>query len=115
MKRKISLGAWFRPIFAFLVLLRFLRGTPFDIFGHAKVRRVERALIEEYRAVVDELLEGLTPLRKELAVEIANLPDLVRGYEDIKLRNVVLYRDRVATLITKYCGREESVSTAALG
>ena len=56
MRRKISLGPWFRPAFATLVAMRRLRGTAFDPFGRTEVRREERALIGEYREVVDTLL-----------------------------------------------------------
>ena len=35
------------------------------------------------------------------AVEIARLPDLVRGYENIKLANVALYRARLKELQTE--------------
>src|SRR5690606_2293347 len=44
LRRKLSLGRWFRPVLALLAALRRLRGTPFDPFGHTHVRRVEREL-----------------------------------------------------------------------
>ena len=62
-----------------------LRGTRLDLFGLAKVRRVERALPGEYRALVARALERLTPVTHGMVAEIAELPDVVRGYEDIKL------------------------------
>ena len=71
--------------------LRRLRGTPFDPFGRSEVRKVERALIEEYRGMVLRALSSADP---DTAAEIAALPDLVRGYESIKLRNVERFRER---------------------
>jgi indolepyruvate ferredoxin oxidoreductase len=106
MRRKISLGAWFRVVFRVLVSLRRLRGTPFDPFGRARVRKVERALIDEYLGTVDELLAGLTDGNHALAVEIAELPDLVRGYEDVKLASVETYRQRTADALRRL--REQS-------
>jgi indolepyruvate ferredoxin oxidoreductase len=106
MRRKISLGAWFRVVFHVLVSLRRLRGTPFDPFGRARVRKVERALIDEYLGTVDELLAGLTVANHALAVEIAELPDLVRGYEDVKLASVETYRQRTAEELRRL--REQS-------
>ncbi|MQA86612.1 MAG: indolepyruvate ferredoxin oxidoreductase family protein [Streptosporangiales bacterium] len=98
MKKKITLGPWFGPVFRVLRALRRLRGTPLDAFGYARVRRVERELIREYREVVDELVRRLSPDNHALAVEIAELPDLVRGYEQVKLTNVELYRERLREL-----------------
>jgi indolepyruvate ferredoxin oxidoreductase len=102
LKHKISLGPWFRPAFTTLVAMRRLRGTPLDPFGHTEVRRTERALIAEYRAVIEQLLAGLTPGNHDLAVRIAALPDLVRGYEDIKLATVRTYREKLAGLRAEF-------------
>ncbi|MET9992830.1 indolepyruvate ferredoxin oxidoreductase family protein [Streptomyces mutabilis] len=95
MREKISLGSWSRPVFRGLYALRGLRGTRWDPFGHAHVRRVERALITEYRETIERLLPELDVTTVEGAVELAALPDLVRGYEDVKLSKVAVYRDRL--------------------
>jgi indolepyruvate ferredoxin oxidoreductase len=85
-------------VFRLLVALRRVRGTPLDVFGRAAVRRVERELIVQYRHAVERLLDVVEPDTLPLAVEIANLPDEVRGYEDVKLRNVARYRERLGSL-----------------
>ncbi|MDQ0779899.1 indolepyruvate ferredoxin oxidoreductase [Streptomyces aurantiacus] len=92
MRGKISLGPWFKPVFRLLVTLRKVRGTPFDPFGRSKVRKVERELIAEYREVINESLTALRPESAEVVVRMATLPDLIRGYEAIKLENVAKYR-----------------------
>ncbi|HEV8674249.1 MAG TPA: indolepyruvate ferredoxin oxidoreductase family protein [Methylomirabilota bacterium] len=97
-RRKLSLGRWVEGVFRCLVALRRLRGTPFDPFGYAAVRRVERALVGEYRAMVERAVAELSPLTHERAVGIARLPDLVRGYEAIKLRNVERFRAEARAL-----------------
>jgi indolepyruvate ferredoxin oxidoreductase len=102
LKHKVSLGPWFRPAFATLVAMRRLRGTRLDPFGYTEVRRTERALIAEYREVVEALRAGLTAGNLDLAVEIAALPDMVRGYEDIKLANVRAYREKLAELRAQF-------------
>ncbi len=104
MRGKISLGPWFRPAFRSLVAMRRLRGTPFDPFGRTEVRRLERALVAEYRDVITRLTDGLTADNHALAVEIAGLPDMVRGYEEIKLRNAGAYRERMAELVAEFTG-----------
>jgi indolepyruvate ferredoxin oxidoreductase len=95
MRRKIALGRTARPAFTVLRAMRRLRGTKLDLFGYAHLRRVERELITEYVRVVARLSGG----RPELAMEIAALPEMVRGYEDIKLESVDRYRARLTELL----------------
>jgi indolepyruvate ferredoxin oxidoreductase len=98
MKKKIKLGRWFDGAFRVLVAMRGLRGKALDPFGRATVRRVERELIGEYRALLDKALVGLSPESHARAVKLANLPDVIRGYEDVKLRNVEKFREEVRAL-----------------
>jgi len=98
LKRKVALGPWFVPAFRVLRAMHSLRGTPMDPFGRTRVRVVERELIEEYLGLVDHLLARLSPATAALAVQLAELPDGVRGYEDTKLRNVESYRQSLAEL-----------------
>jgi len=98
MKRKIKLGTWFDGAFWLLSRMKGLRGTALDPFGRAEVRRVERALIGEYRALIENALAGLSETTYERAVKLAGLPDLIRGYEDIKLRNVRRFREEARVL-----------------
>jgi indolepyruvate ferredoxin oxidoreductase len=102
LKHKVSLGPWFRPAFATLVAMRRLRGTALDPFGYTEVRRTERALITEYREVIDQLLAGLTSGNHDLAVQVAALPDVIRGYENIKLATVVTYHEKLAELRAEF-------------
>ena len=98
MQRKLKLGPWFRPAFRLLRTAKVVRGTRLDPFGYTRVRRIERELIDEYTVTIDDLLGQLSTETYQRAVEIARLPDLVRGYEHIKLANVALYRARVKEL-----------------
>jgi indolepyruvate ferredoxin oxidoreductase len=98
MQRKLALGRWFTPVLRALRHGRRLRGTPFDPFGHTRVRRVERALPGEYLALVELALANLTDDTLEPALEVAALPELVRGYEEIKLAGVERFRARGAEL-----------------
>ena len=99
MRRKIGLGPWATPAFRVLRTMRRLRGTRLDPFGLAHVRRVERELVAEYREVLDGLLADLAPETHARAIEVAGLPDLVRGYEDIKLESVARYREQLARAV----------------
>jgi indolepyruvate ferredoxin oxidoreductase len=98
MKRKLKLGTWFDGAFKMLYALRGLRGGALDIFGRAEVRRVERALIDEYRGLIEKALAGLSFDSYDRAVKLAALPDAIRGYEEIKLRNVAKFREHVKAL-----------------
>jgi indolepyruvate ferredoxin oxidoreductase len=98
LKRKLRLGLWFTPALKALRRMRVIRGTPVDLFGHAKVRRVERQLIGEYRQVIESLLADLKAENHAIATQIAALPDLIRGYEDIKLASVADFRAKVQEL-----------------
>jgi indolepyruvate ferredoxin oxidoreductase len=106
MKRKLRLGPSARPLLYALRGARRLRGTPLDVFGLAEVRRVERALVGEYRDTVDRALAQLTPQSAERVRAIAELPDVVRGYEDIKLAGVAEFRRRSLELIAELEGPE---------
>ena len=65
-----------------------------DPFGRTRVRVAERELIEEYLGLIGRLSPATAPL----AVELAGLPDGVRGYEDVKMRNIESYRQSLAEL-----------------
>ncbi|HEX3962223.1 MAG TPA: indolepyruvate ferredoxin oxidoreductase family protein [Trebonia sp.] len=115
MHRKISLGPWARPALRVLIAMRRLRGTPLDPFGRTGVRRLERALISEYRDLVTRILDGLTSGNLTTAVELAGLPDMIRGYEEVKLRSVGVYRERLAALAAEFpaAGRAGGAGAAA--
>jgi indolepyruvate ferredoxin oxidoreductase len=97
-KKKIKFGTWFDSAFKLLYAMRGVRGGALDVFGRAEVRRVERALIGEYRALIEKALAGLSPDSYDRAVKLAALPDVIRGYEDIKLGNVAKFREQVKAL-----------------
>lgn len=102
MRSKLRLGRSFAPAFHVLRAMRRLRGTPFDLFGYTGVRRLERELIDEYIATLRTLTGALTPLNHATAVAIAELPDGIRGYEQIKLDNVARYRSQVDSLLEEF-------------
>jgi indolepyruvate ferredoxin oxidoreductase len=115
LKRKLKLGRWFVPAFRMLYRMRRLRGRRLDLFGRAEVRRVERDLIHEYRALVDEALELLTPETHGTALELLELPDVIRGYEEIKLRNVVLFRKRADAILKRLRAGKPAPEIVKLG
>jgi indolepyruvate ferredoxin oxidoreductase len=97
-KKKIGLGPRSHVSLRVLAKGKRLRGTVFDPFGYAHVRRVERSLLAEYENIVSRLAAELDIANYDRAVTIAALPDMVRGYEDIKLASVEGYRVRLREL-----------------
>src|SRR5205809_70615 len=86
--KKRAFGAWMMPVFRTLAKLRFLRGTPFDIFGYSPDRKLERDLIVGYEKDVATVLGLLSPLTHDTAVELLSLPDRIRGYGPVKEKAV---------------------------
>jgi indolepyruvate ferredoxin oxidoreductase len=88
--------------FKLLKHFKVLRGTPLDIFGNTKEREMERALIGEYVASIDEVLAKLNADNHARALEIANLPDAIKGFGHVKARNVAAVRGKWDGLMVKW-------------
>lgn len=100
MNKKISLGAQaVRPAFHVLHALRRVRGTKLDLFGRGLVRTTERQLIDEYRSTMERAMTTLSPGNASEVDRLANLPDMIRGYEEVKMRNVEEYRSLLAATL----------------
>ncbi|WP_422099887.1 DUF6537 domain-containing protein, partial [Variovorax sp.] len=88
--------------FRLLARLKGLRGTAFDVFGRTEERKIERALIGEYRASIDEVIGALRADNHALALEIATLPEQIRGYGHVKERNLEAARIRWNELLARW-------------
>jgi len=99
---KAEYGSWMWKAFGLLARLKKLRGTKFDVFGYSAERRMERALAEEYRATVLSLLDRLNQDNVALAVQIAALPEKVRGFGHVKEKAVQQYREERKALLDKF-------------
>jgi indolepyruvate ferredoxin oxidoreductase len=86
--KKMSFGPWILRAFAVLAKFRFLRGTPLDPFGYTAERRTERRLVSEYEQLLDELCGHLTPDNHRIAVELAMIPEKIRGFGPVKQRHL---------------------------
>lgn len=99
--RKLKFGAWSRPMFRLLHAARGLRGSVLDIFGATRHRRLERALFDWYRELLHHTLDRLDAESAPLVVEVAKLPDSIRGYEDVKERAIATAKTRAAQLLSR--------------
>ncbi|HUA55378.1 MAG TPA: DUF6537 domain-containing protein, partial [Candidatus Sulfotelmatobacter sp.] len=85
---KRGYGPWMLRAFGLLARFKRLRGGVFDPFGYSAERRMERALIVAYERQIDRVLARLTPANHATAVEIASVPEHIRGYGHVKQRHV---------------------------
>jgi indolepyruvate ferredoxin oxidoreductase len=100
--RKMRFGPWMLPVFRLLASLRGLRGTALDVFGYTAERRMERALIAEYERTVASLLESLSPGNHALAVQIAALPEEIRGFGHLKAKSAEVTRAKREALLAEF-------------
>jgi indolepyruvate ferredoxin oxidoreductase len=97
--RKLTLGAWMRPALRVLALGKHLRGSRLDPFGHTHERRMERQLIQDYLALLEQVLPRTTADNAKLAGELLALPLQMRGFGHVKARNVQAAKSREAWLL----------------
>jgi indolepyruvate ferredoxin oxidoreductase len=100
--KKMEFGPWMLNVFRVLAPLKFLRGTPLDIFGYSAERRMERQLIGDYKKTVEGLLSGLTAANYDTAVEIASIPEHIRGYGHVKEKHLADAKKKEAELLAKF-------------
>ena len=100
--RKMTFGPWMFRAFKVLARLKGLRGTAFDIFGHTEERKTERKLIADYEAMLGEVLGKLTPDNHHVAVGLAAIPEKIRGFGHIKMRNLAAAKADEAALLEQF-------------
>jgi indolepyruvate ferredoxin oxidoreductase len=100
--RKSTYGPWMMTAFRLLAKMKGLRGTLFDVFGRTPERRMERQLITDYEALIDELLPRLAVHNHPIAVELASIPEHIRGYGHVKERHLKAAKAKEAELVAAY-------------
>ncbi len=100
--KKSTYGPWIFKAMAVLARFKGLRGTALDPFGYTAERKAERQLVADYIALVEEILDGLTPDNYALAVQLAEIPDTIRGYGHIREANLKTAKSRQADLLTRF-------------
>ena len=85
---KQPFGPWMHKVLGVLAGLKGLRGGALDFFGRTAERRMERQLIADYRACIEELLPRLSAANVAKAAEIARIPEEIRGFGHVKERHL---------------------------
>ena len=115
--KKREFGQWVIPAFRLLAKLQFLRGTPFDVFGHTEERRRERALIAQYRSNIEQALSVIATTRGGehygTAVKLAELPEGIRGYGHVRARGIEAACEQEKSLLEALKRRVISMKKAA--
>jgi len=99
---KKEYGPWMFKAFGLLAKLRFLRGGALDVFGYTAERKGERQLLADYERTTSQLLKDLDADKLGLAVEIASIPEHIRGYGHIKERHLHAAKQREAELLATW-------------
>jgi indolepyruvate ferredoxin oxidoreductase len=110
---KQEFGPWMMKAFGLLAKLKGLRGGALDVFGYTAERRMERALIGEYRQTVGALLAKLTADNLSSAVAIASIPEDIRGYGHVKERHLRAAKAKEAALLAAFDAPVGGASHAA--
>jgi indolepyruvate ferredoxin oxidoreductase len=82
--RKRTYGQWLMPALKLLACCRGLRGSWLDIFSYSEERQLERKLADDYVHLIDMMLPLLDAQRLPILLELAALPEQIRGYGHVK-------------------------------
>jgi len=99
--RKRAYGPWMLKAMAVLSKFKWLRGTALDPFGYSGERREERRLIAEYEATLDEIVDRLSAQTLAIAVDLASLPEHIRGFGPVKARHLAEVAERRTALLSR--------------
>jgi indolepyruvate ferredoxin oxidoreductase len=97
--RKMTFGPWVLPMLRFLAKHKNKRGTWMDVFGYTSERRLERRMIGDFEADLDEIERRLSPESHRAAVALAVLPEEIRGFGHVKHRNYEAAMKKRETLL----------------
>jgi indolepyruvate ferredoxin oxidoreductase len=111
--RKMTFGPWIFSVFGVLAKLKFLRGTAFDIFGYTDERKIERRLVSDYEALLNEVFAKLTPENHHLAVGLAAIPEKIRGFGHVKQRQLATAKADEAALLEQFRSQPTPLLKAA--
>jgi len=111
--RKSEYGPWVIGVFRLLSKLRRLRGSPLDIFGYTRERRAERALIQDYCAGIEALLPRLHKGNLAVAVEIAKVPDRIRGFGHVRAASLSVADELRQRLLRDFDARTGAAAASA--
>lgn len=102
-------GQWILKVFPLLAKFKFLRSTAFDVFSYSQERKQERGLISSFELAVEQLSTGLNEDNFGTALQIALLPEIVRGYGHVKGKSIRQFDERLGSLLREFHRNERKV------
>ena len=110
---KTTFGPWMMSAYRLLSSLKFLRGGALDIFGKTAERKQERQLLADYEKLLDELEAGMTETSHALAVQLASIPEKIRGFGHVKESHIEKAKTEEAKLLAKFRTPQKPLPVAA--
>jgi indolepyruvate ferredoxin oxidoreductase len=100
--RKKVFGPWMMAAFGVLAKFKGLRGTALDVFGYTAERKMERQLIADYEALVNDIIANVNEANYQTAVDLASVPEHIRGFGHVKHEHFVEAKKRWDELLVKF-------------
>ncbi|MGL1831998.1 indolepyruvate ferredoxin oxidoreductase family protein [Rhodocyclaceae bacterium SMB388] len=104
--KKKAYGPWMLKAMRMLAKFRHLRGSMLDPFARSHDRKLDRELIADYERVVEEIIGGLERANHETAIELAAIPEQIRGFGHVRERYLAGARKRQAVLLDAFRRKE---------
>jgi indolepyruvate ferredoxin oxidoreductase len=111
---KKQFGPWMMKAFRFLASRKGLRGTALDVFKNTEERRMEQQLKVDYRKLIEEIVAKLAPHNHALAVQLAQIPEEIRGYGHVKERHFKAAKEKEAKLKADFDVAKPIISIASV-
>jgi indolepyruvate ferredoxin oxidoreductase len=111
--QKQKFGPFILTSFKVLKHLKVLRGTPLDVFGYTEERRTERELIQQYTASLEMVIAKLDTSNHALALELARIPEQIKGFGHVKARHLAAARQKWAAMKVQWSAQHEGDKPAA--
>lgn len=118
--KKRQYGQWMIKAMRVLARMRFLRGSVLDIFKHSEDRKLDRQWIRDYESLIEHVLTNLKTSNFESAIELAELPEHIRGFGHVREKYAMHAKNRKKQLLDKFNGKHPEpeiyrIDTTAIG
>ena len=105
-------GPWMLKAMGLLAKCKGLRNTAFDPFARSADRVLDRRLLAAYEDSIEQVIAKLELANHGTAVDIAALPEQIRGYGPVRERYAANASRRQAELLAAFHRKEKPASVA---
>ena len=86
--KKREFGGWMLSALKMASLFKGMRSSPLNPFGYSQERKEDKAMLDQYEGVLNQIIDGLSENNKEAALEMARVPEFIRGYGHVRTQNI---------------------------